>query len=105
MRGTRETWGAGCGLRDAGCERQPMGVGSCLAFILCLLGRAASKPQPALRAGDRLLARSVSLGPGTPSHAGLGAGVQVSHAGKGHVMLRISGGFGGFAAAASGCAH
>ena len=28
---------------------------------MCLLVRAASRPRPALRAGDRLLARAVSL--------------------------------------------
>jgi four helix bundle protein len=55
---------------------------------LCLLVRAASRPQPARGAGDRLLARAVSLDPARTSTRAFGAGVEFHGAGKG-IMLRI----------------
>ena len=55
---------------------------------MCLLVRAASRPRPAHSAGDRLLARAVSLDPARTSTRGLGAGVEFHSAGKG-IMLRI----------------
>jgi four helix bundle protein len=55
---------------------------------LCLLGRAASRPRPALRAGDRLLARAVSLDPARPSTRAWGRRAGFVRW-KGYVMLRI----------------
>jgi four helix bundle protein len=58
-------------------------------FPLCLLVRAASRPRPARSAGDRLLARAVSLDPARTSTRGLGMQAsQFRGAGKGS-MLRI----------------
>jgi four helix bundle protein len=66
-----------------------MGVGSCLAFTFCLLGRAASRPRPALRAGERLLARALSLDPARPSTRGMGQACGFCALERVNVMLRI----------------
>ena len=55
---------------------------------LCLLVRDASRPRPAPSAGDRLLARAVSLDPARTSTRGFEAGVAFHGAGK-VTMLRI----------------
>ena len=57
-------------------ERRATYGGSCLGLPLCPLVRAASRPRPAHSAGDRLLARAVSLDPARTSTRGMGAGVQ-----------------------------
>ena len=86
------------GTRDAGREMrarratlsgEPETYGwSCLGLPLCLLVRAASRPRPARSAGDRLLARAVSLDPARTSTRGaLHAGVEFHGAGK-VIMLR-----------------
>jgi four helix bundle protein len=61
------------------------------AVRLCLLARAASRPQPALRAGACLLARAGSLDPARDSLACQGAGVRGARREREVAMLRIYG--------------
>ena len=61
---------------------------SCLALLVCLLGRAASRPQRPLRGRDRSLSLPVSLDPARPSTRGGGQACSVARR-KGHSMLRI----------------
>lgn len=84
------TRGAECGGRRRGtgnaktrdAERGDV-RGSCLGLPLCLLVRAASRPQRALRARDRLLARAVSLDPARTSKPGAWCRRRVSRRRKG----------------------
>ena len=70
---------------------------------MCLLMRAASRPRPALRAGDRLLARAVSLDPVRTSTRGWCMQAPEFHgAGKGQRVAYLSSHSRGVEAVAAG---